>query len=151
MLKNVKNDLEAYVYEMRDKCGSYGSLEKYIDPQIKDSFLAKVNECEGWLYGEGENSTLKEYQDRLRSFSEVGDACKKRHWYYTEIQGVLSQLPAVEANIKQKAAEIEHLTDEQKETLTKKHEATLEFIGKVMEDIKTKQTWETPAYTLEQV
>jgi len=52
----VKNDLEAYAYEMRDKCGSYGSLEKYIDPETKDGFLAKVNECVDWLYGDGENA-----------------------------------------------------------------------------------------------
>jgi len=61
LLKNVKNDLEAYSYDMRDKCGSYGALEKYIDPATKDEFLAKVGEVVDWLYGEGETAKLDEY------------------------------------------------------------------------------------------
>jgi len=61
LVKNVKNDLEAYSYDMRDKCGSYGALEKYIDPAVRDEFLPKVNEVVDWLYGEGENAKLSEF------------------------------------------------------------------------------------------
>lgn len=57
-LKKTKNDLEAYAYEMKDKCGSYGTLEKYIDPAEKDKFLENVGAVIEWLYGEGENTTL---------------------------------------------------------------------------------------------
>ena len=64
-LKAKKNDLEAYGYRMRDICGSYGSHEKYIDPAIKDQFLAQVNQVVDWIYGEGENATLKEYTEKL--------------------------------------------------------------------------------------
>lgn len=38
-LKAIKNDLEAYCYKMKDICGSYGSHEKYIDPNVKDQFI----------------------------------------------------------------------------------------------------------------
>ena len=69
--------------------GWYGSLEKYIDPATKDGFLAKVNECVDWLYGDGENAQLNDYQDRLKAFRDVGEPVKKRHWYYTEINPVL--------------------------------------------------------------
>ena len=51
--KQMKNDLEAYAYRMRDICGSYGSHEKYIDPAIKDGYLAQVSQVVDWLYGEG--------------------------------------------------------------------------------------------------
>lgn len=64
-LKAVKNDLEAYAYRMRDICGSYGSHEKYIDPSIKDQFLAQVSQVVDWIYGEGENATLEEYSSKL--------------------------------------------------------------------------------------
>lgn len=64
-LKAIKNDLEAYAYKMRDICGSYGSHEKYIDPAVKDDFLAKVGQVVDWIYGEGENATMKEYQEKL--------------------------------------------------------------------------------------
>ena len=71
-LKAIKNDLEAYAYRMRDICGSYGSHEKYIDPKIKDEFLSKVSQVVDWLYGDGENATMQEYQDKLKQFQDVG-------------------------------------------------------------------------------
>lgn len=37
--KAVKNELESFVYDMRNNIQEYGSLEKYIDPSIKKDFL----------------------------------------------------------------------------------------------------------------
>ena len=34
-LKKVKNDLEAYSYDMRQRIDSYGDLEKYVDNATK--------------------------------------------------------------------------------------------------------------------
>lgn len=90
-LKAIKNELEAYAYRMRDICGSYGSHEKYIDPSIKDEFLSQVSVVVDWLYGEGENASLKDYQDRLSKFKEVGEPVISRHWYYTEIDQYFNQ------------------------------------------------------------
>ena len=84
-LKAIKNDLEAYAYKMRDICGSYGSHEKYIDPAIKDDFLSQVSQVVDWLYGEGENATMKEYQEKLQKFKDVGTPVNDRQWYYTEL------------------------------------------------------------------
>lgn len=53
-LKAIKNDLEAYCYKMKDICGSYGSHEKYIDPNVKDQFIKDVTSCVDWIYGDGE-------------------------------------------------------------------------------------------------
>lgn len=151
LVKSVKNDLEAYSYDMRDKCGSYGSLEKYIDPTVKDQFLAKVGEVVDWLYGEGENAKLKEYQDKLKEFRDVGEPIKKRHWYYTEVVSILDSHANVAKHVIKRTQEIEHLTDEQKETLGKKMSSCNELIEKAKADIAAKKTWEDPAYTLEQV
>jgi hypothetical protein len=38
-LKEIRNNLEAYSYDMRSKIDSYGDLEKYIDPNAKADFL----------------------------------------------------------------------------------------------------------------
>ena len=151
LIKSVKNDLEAYSYDMRDKCGSYGALEKYIDPAVKDEFLKKVGEVVDWLYGEGENAPLKDYQTKLGEFKEVGEPIKKRHWYYTEVVSILSSYDNVTQNVIKRTAEIEHLTDEQKETIGKKVTTCTEVIDKAKADIAAKKTWEDPAYTLEQV
>jgi len=75
-MKMVKNNLEAYAYEMRSNIDSYGSLEKYIDPNIKEKFMAEINECVEWLYGDGENVDPQEYFKRLNYFKQIGESIK---------------------------------------------------------------------------
>jgi hypothetical protein len=67
--KLTKNNLETYCYDMRSKIDSYGSLEKYIDPSIKETMLKEINEVVEWLYDAGESSTKEEYQKRLDRFT----------------------------------------------------------------------------------
>lgn len=59
--KLTKNNLETYCYDMRSKIDSYGALEKYIDPNVKDTMLKEINEVVEWLYDAGESSTKDEY------------------------------------------------------------------------------------------
>lgn len=50
-LQEKKNDLEAYIYTMRDKV-STGELQDYISQADKDKFLPMLDEMENWLYEE---------------------------------------------------------------------------------------------------
>ena len=68
MSKNLRNTVEAYAYDMRGNIDSYGSLEKYIDPAIKASFLQEIEEVVGWLYADGEFASKEEYTKRLDRF-----------------------------------------------------------------------------------
>jgi len=38
-VKEARNNLEAYSYDMKGQCDSYGNYEHYIDPTLKDAFL----------------------------------------------------------------------------------------------------------------
>ena len=80
--KLTKNNLETYCYDFRDKIDSYGALEKYIDPAVKDTMLKEIGEVVDWLYGDGESSTKDEYQKRLEHFSKVGEPTKSRAHYW---------------------------------------------------------------------
>lgn len=53
-MKALRNDLEAYSYEMRSNLESYGTLEKYLDDATKKTFIAEINEVVEWIYGDGE-------------------------------------------------------------------------------------------------
>ena len=68
MTKNLRNTVEAYAYDIRGNIDSYGSLEKYIDPAIKASFLQEIEEGVGWLYADGEFASKEEYTKRLDRF-----------------------------------------------------------------------------------
>ena len=67
---------------MRNKVDSYGSLEKYIDPGVKDTMLKDINDTVEWLYDAGESSTKDEYQKRLDHFTAIGEPTKNRAHYW---------------------------------------------------------------------
>ena len=150
-LKAIKNDLEAYCYKMKDICGSYGSHEKYIDPAIKDGFLSEVGQCVDWIYGEGESASLQEYQDKLNKFQQIGQPVVNRQYYYSEIDQYFGQFQAQKDHIEKRTGEIEHLTDEQKTSISLKVQNANEFMGKVQADKAAKQPFEEPAYGIEGV
>jgi len=60
-MKALRNDLEAYSYEMRSNLESYGTLEKYLDDATKKTFIAEINQVVEWIYGDGEVAPKKEY------------------------------------------------------------------------------------------
>ena len=63
--KALKNDLEAYSYDMRNNLDSYGKLEKYLEEGQKTTFMAEINQVIEWLYTDGEDATTDEYRTRL--------------------------------------------------------------------------------------
>ena len=63
--KAVKNELESFVYDMRNNIQEYGNLENYIDPAIKGDFLNKLNEAVDWIYGEGQSASNDLYKEKL--------------------------------------------------------------------------------------
>ena len=147
----MKNDLEAYAYRMRDICGSYGSHEKYIDPGIRDNYLAQVSQVVDWLYGDGENAACADYQAKLDQFKEIGEPVISRQWYYTEIDQYFNEFNDLAEHITKRTGEIEHLTEDQKATLNLKLQNSIDFMGKVRSDKESKQLFQDPAYGIDGV
>jgi len=58
-MKELRNMLEAYSYEMRNNLDSYGTFEKYLDEATKKTFIAEINEVVEWIYGDGEQAPLE--------------------------------------------------------------------------------------------
>lgn len=53
-MKELRNSLEAYSYEMRNNLDSYGSWEKYLDEATRKTFLEDISKVVEWLYADGE-------------------------------------------------------------------------------------------------
>ena len=90
-IKELKNTLEAYSYDMRNNLDSYGSLEKYLEEQQRAAFLKEINEVVDWLYGDGETASKEEYKTRIDKFRKIGDPVKQRHFYYGELDLYFAQ------------------------------------------------------------
>jgi len=109
--KELRNDLEAYSYEMRNNLDSYGTLEKYLDETAKAAFMKDINFVVEWIYGDGENAEAKVYREWMTKFKAIGDPCKKRHFYYSELEVYYKQWAKILDLINHKLVAITHLTD----------------------------------------
>jgi len=134
----LRNDLEAYSYELRNNLDSYGSWEKYLDEDSKAKLMPEINEVVEWIYGDGENAPKNEYKEKLEKFKLVGEPVKSRHFYYGELDVYYPQFDKIADLIKSKLVSIEHLTDNQKELINKKLEDATTFIDAVKKDKASK-------------
>lgn len=148
-MKEIRNTLEAYSYEMRNNLDSYGSFEKYLDEETKKSFIAEINFVVDWIYGDGEVAPIGEYRKYLEKFKSIGEPVKQRHFYYGELEVYYTQFDKLAETINKKRDSIEHLTDDQKETVNKKLQVATDFMNGVKADRAAKQLHQDPAYNLD--
>jgi hypothetical protein len=85
-MKAIKNELESFTYDMKNNIDSYGPYEKYVEDNIRQDFLKKLNETVEWIYGEGQTAPKEAFKQRLDEFKKIGVPIKKRYRFHTEIE-----------------------------------------------------------------
>lgn len=73
-----KNDLESYIYDIRDKV-QY-EISEYVKDNEKESYLKYLDEAEEWLYNEGYDAQKSDYVSRLSELKKMGDKFIQRQW-----------------------------------------------------------------------
>eukprot|EP01086_Lenisia_limosa_P010582 TRINITY_DN3503_c0_g1_i2.p1 TRINITY_DN3503_c0_g1~~TRINITY_DN3503_c0_g1_i2.p1 ORF type:complete len:827 (+),score=361.42 TRINITY_DN3503_c0_g1_i2:171-2483(+) len=74
--ENLRNEVETYVYDMRDRLSS--SLEAFCDPSVIDEFRTFLNSTEDWLYEDGEDAPKGAYSKKLKELHAFGDPVVSR-------------------------------------------------------------------------
>ncbi|XP_026228454.1 heat shock 70 kDa protein 4a isoform X2 [Anabas testudineus] len=74
---DAKNNVEEYVYDMRDKL--HGVLEKFVNEADRDSFSLKLEDTENWLYEDGEDQQKQVYIDKLAELKKIGQPIHDRY------------------------------------------------------------------------
>uniref|UniRef100_A0A8C6Q4L9 Heat shock protein 4a n=1 Tax=Nothobranchius furzeri TaxID=105023 RepID=A0A8C6Q4L9_NOTFU len=74
---DAKNNVEEYVYDMRDKL--HGVLEKFVNEADRDAFSLKLEDTETWLYEDGEDQQKQVYIDKLAELKNIGQPIYERH------------------------------------------------------------------------
>ncbi|KAH9609096.1 hypothetical protein KSS87_004462 [Heliosperma pusillum] len=69
----LKNNLEGYIYSTREKIESSGEIEQILTNEEKQSFTAKLEEVQDWLYMDGEDASAGEFEERLNMLKSIGD------------------------------------------------------------------------------
>lgn len=88
-----RNELESYIYSMRDKLD--GLLKDYGTKDEKDKLKALMNSAEDWLYNEGYETTKQEYVRKIDELRKIGDPIEHR---FNQVQ---ARPPVIESLKKQ--------------------------------------------------
>jgi heat shock protein 4 len=116
---DMRNELESYIYGMRDKIDSDSQLGKYGTQAEKDAFAKKNDEIENWLYEDGFDATKSVYITKLAELKAIGGPIEARA---SETEARPNAVASLQKNIekyKQWLAEAQgndkykHVTDEE--------------------------------------
>merc|ERR1712194_699402 len=119
---DMRNELESYIYDMRDKITSSSHLADYATDEEKAAFTTKQEGIENWLYEDGFDATKSVYAEKLVELKSLGGPIEMRS---SEAQGRPAALNALKANLEkytqwlnesQTSAAYAHITDEERNT-----------------------------------
>lgn len=68
---DMRNELESYIYDMRDKIIS--ELAPYLNEDEKSSFSTALETAENWLYEDGFDATKSVYAEKLSGLQKFGN------------------------------------------------------------------------------
>ncbi|KAM3243201.1 hypothetical protein ACQJBY_055270 [Aegilops geniculata] len=99
----LKNNLESYIYSMKEKLEENTDMLAVSTEQERESFTEKLSEVQDWLYMDGEEAQANEFQERLDQLKAMGDpilfrmselkarpaACGSARLYLTELQKIV--------------------------------------------------------------
>merc|ERR1712187_841577 len=76
-----RNDLESYIFSMRDKTSTSGEYGEFISDADREPFNSELTKAEDWLY-DTFDATKIQFIDKLSELKTTGDAvawrCKGR-------------------------------------------------------------------------
>lgn len=94
-----KNALEEYIYEIRGKIDD--TYAEFANEQEKEAIRNKADECEEWLYGDGEEATKAQYIAKYEELAYLGNVIRGR--YLSKLEEERQAKQAAEEAKRQKA------------------------------------------------
>ncbi|KAL3923814.1 MAG: hypothetical protein SGILL_001430 [Bacillariaceae sp.] len=116
---DMRNELESYIYSMRDKIMSESHLGSYANQQEKDAFNKKNEETENWLYEDGFDAVKKVYAEKLADLKKLGGPIHQRATEAASRPNAVSALQSTVEKYKKWLADAQandnfsHITDDE--------------------------------------
>ncbi|KAG8059661.1 hypothetical protein GUJ93_ZPchr0002g25206 [Zizania palustris] len=99
----LKNNLESYIYSMKEKLEESAVILTVSTEQERESFAEKLSEVQDWLYMDGEDAQANEFKERLDQLKAISDpilfrlselkarpaACENARLYLAELQKIV--------------------------------------------------------------
>ena len=77
---DARNELESYIYDMRDKIISESQLASYCTEAEKTTFSTKLESYENWLYEDGFDANKSAFVKKLEELKVLGNPIENREY-----------------------------------------------------------------------
>jgi heat shock protein 4 len=77
---DARNELESYIYDMRDKIISESQLASYCTEAERSAFSSALESLENWLYEDGFDATKSVYIKKLAELKKHGNPIENRQY-----------------------------------------------------------------------
>jgi heat shock protein 4 len=134
---DMRNELESYIYSMRDKI--IADLAQYATEEERAAFSSALEQTENWLYEDGFDATKSVYAEKLAELQKSGNPIQIRQIESSTRPSAVSSLQRALEHYTQFVNDTSdataHITDEERQVCHK----TLDDISAWMYDMLDKQ------------
>ncbi|XP_063059263.1 heat shock 70 kDa protein 4-like [Engraulis encrasicolus] len=153
---DAKNFVEEYVYDMRDRL--HGTLEKFVTEEERNSFTLKLEDCENWLYEDGEDQQKQVYIDKLAELKKIGQPIMERYQEseerpkaFEKLGKLLQQYMKIVEQYKMKEEKYEHLEEAEISKVDKKVNETMIWMNSKMNQQSKQSLTQKPTITVKEI
>jgi hypothetical protein len=144
-----KNDLETYIYNMRDRCSS-GDLAGYITQADKDKFMPMLDDMENWLYSdEAETANKSMFIAKLDELKKYGGPAverareaDERPLAFSELDKTIQDFESFLVSTEERYA---HITGEERAKVQEAVQAAKKWSAEKQQEQARRAQWEDPA------
>ena len=121
---NLRNELESYIYSMRDRITA--DLASFCTEDEKSKFSSTLEDNENWLYEDGFDASKSVYAEKLKILKFMGDPLERRMAESTGRPSAVSSLQSTVERYKKWVTDAtadenySHISDEDKSNCHKK-------------------------------
>lgn len=154
---DARNELESYIYDMRDKIVSDSHLAPYCTEEEKNSFSSSLSNIENWLYEEGFDANKSVYVKQLSELKKTGDPIENRAYEARNRSGAMTMLQKTLEkytswiNTSVGDENYSHITDEERNTCSSKCDAVSAWMYEMLDKQGGLAANVDPAVTVEQI
>jgi heat shock protein 4 len=146
-----RNELESYVYSMRDKLD--GNLRDYATNSEKIQFKENIEKVENWLYEDGFDSTKSLYIKKLDELKAHGNPIERRKWENDHrgenCDGIKKQIDFCKNFATQDTEATAHITAEEKAEVMAKAVELEKWLSDMMDKQAELNLYNDPVLTCE--
>jgi hypothetical protein len=156
MLEEAKNNLESYIYKVKNKLMDDEENIAKISTEEQREELSKLSmEAEDWLFDEGDTAPLETIKAKLEGLSSPAEKIWFRLSEMTKrpeaVKDLREKLTEIETKFNKWVSDKEYITEEEKSDVAAKIETARKWLSDKEEEQAAKASHEDPVFTSEEV